>query len=102
MRMDSGFWSNDTITTLQPPRRRYTMAVRTNTNGIAAAIAQISDDAWQEIDYTPDGQAQVAECAYTTGSGGDGDPPTDRASHPTHRSRPTAAVARLASPRLVD
>jgi hypothetical protein len=69
MRMDSGFWSNDTITTLNRLDVRFTMAVRTNTKGIAAAIAQISDDAWQEIDYTPDGQAQVAECAYTTGSG---------------------------------
>ena len=26
-------------------------------------------DAWVDIDYTPDGQAQVAECAYTTGTG---------------------------------
>ena len=68
MRMDSGFWSNDTITTLNRLDVRFTMAVRTNTTGIATAIAQISDDAWQEIDYTPDGQAQVAECAYTTGS----------------------------------
>jgi hypothetical protein len=69
MRMDSGFWSNDTITTLNRLDVRYTMAVRTNTTGIAAAIAQIPDNAWVDIDYTPDGQAQVAECAYTTGRG---------------------------------
>jgi hypothetical protein len=67
--MDSGFWSNETITTLNRLDVRYTMAVRTNTKGIAAAIAQIPDDAWVDIDYTPDGQAQVAERAYTTGSG---------------------------------
>jgi hypothetical protein len=67
MRMDSGFWSNDTIATLGRLDVRYTMAVRTNTTRIAAAIAQILDDAWVDIDYTPDGQAQVAECAYTTG-----------------------------------
>ena len=69
MRMDSGFWSNDTITTLNRLDVRYTMAVRTNTTGIAAAIAQIPDDTWREIDYTVDGEAHVAECAYTTGSG---------------------------------
>ena len=103
MRMDSGFWSNDTITTLGRLDVRYTMAVRTNTKGIAAAIAAIPDDAWVDIDYTADGQAQVAECAYTTGSGRrQRDPPTDRASHPPHRPRPAAAVARLASPRLLD
>jgi hypothetical protein len=69
MRMDSGFWSNDTIVTLGRLGVRYTMAVRTNTKGIATAIAGIDETAWQEIDYTPDGQAQVAECDYTTGSG---------------------------------
>ena len=69
VRMDSGFWSNDTIATLNRLNVRYTMAVRTNTKGIAAAIAAIPADAWVDIDYTPDGQAQVAECAYTTGHG---------------------------------
>jgi hypothetical protein len=40
------------------------MAVRTNNKGPAKAIAAISEDAWVDIDYTPDGQAQVAECTY--------------------------------------
>jgi hypothetical protein len=69
MRMDSGFWSNDTITTLKRLDVRDTMAVRTSTKGVAAAIAAIPDDAWADIDYTPDGEAQVAECAYSTGHG---------------------------------
>ena len=69
LRMDSGFWSNDTITTLERLDVRYTMAVRTGVRSIATAIAQIAEDAWVDIDYTPDGVAQVAECAYTTGSG---------------------------------
>ena len=69
IRMDSGFWSNDTIATLQRLDVRYTMAVRTSTKGVAAAIAQIPDDAWVDIDYTPDGRAQVAECTYPTGTG---------------------------------
>ncbi len=64
MRFDSGFWSNETITRLGRLNVRYTMAVRTNTPVIAAAINQIDEDAWVEIDYTDDGQAQVAECVY--------------------------------------
>ncbi len=64
MRFDSGFWSNDTIATLARLDVRYTMAVRTNTNGPDAAIAAIAEDAWVDIDYTPDGRAQVAECTY--------------------------------------
>jgi hypothetical protein len=63
-RFDSGFWSKDTIATLARLNVRYTMAVRTNTRGIDTAIAAIDDDAWVEIDYTPDGQAQVAETTY--------------------------------------
>ena len=69
VRFDSGFWSNETIATLNRLNVRHTMAVRTNTKGIATAIANIAEQAWVEIDYTPDGRAQVAECAYTTGKG---------------------------------
>jgi Transposase DDE domain group 1 len=69
VRVDSGFWSNDTIATLKRLDVRYTMAVRTNTTSVAAAIAAIDEHAWIDIDYTADGQAQVAECAYTTGTG---------------------------------
>lgn len=69
MRFDAGFWSNDTITTLNRHGVRYTMAVRAGHTAIAAAIARIDESAWRTIDYTPDGQAQVAECAYTTGTG---------------------------------
>jgi hypothetical protein len=45
------------------------MAVRAGHKSIAAAIASIDDTAWVDIDYTPGGQAQVAECGYTTGTG---------------------------------
>jgi len=64
VRVDSGFWSKDTIATLGRLNVRYTMAVRTNTKRIASAIAAIDHDRWQPIDYTPDGEAQVAECGY--------------------------------------
>jgi hypothetical protein len=64
VRMDSGFWSKDTIATLWRLDVRYTMAVRTGNKAIAAAIATIDEGAWVDIDYTPDGEAQVAECTY--------------------------------------
>ncbi|MEZ5255309.1 MAG: IS1380 family transposase [Microthrixaceae bacterium] len=69
VRVDSGFWSNDTIAALGRLDVRYTMAVRCATKAIAAAIATIPETAWQSIDYTPDGEAQVAECDYTSGKG---------------------------------
>ncbi|HEY8721136.1 IS1380 family transposase [Pengzhenrongella sp.] len=64
IRFDSGYWSNDTIGVLGRLNVRYTMAVRTNNKGPAKAIAAIDEDAWQPIDYTPDGEAQVAETTY--------------------------------------
>ena len=64
LRMDSGFWSKETITTLGRLDVRYTMAVRTNTKGVAEAIAAIDEGAWIPIEYTEDGEAAVAECLY--------------------------------------
>jgi Transposase DDE domain group 1 len=64
MRFDSGFWSKDTIATLARHGVRYTMAVRTNTKGVAEAIAGIDETAWRQIAYTLGGQAQVAETEY--------------------------------------
>ena len=64
LRVDSGFWSKDTIATLGRLGVRYTMAVRTGNTAIARAIATIDEEAWVDIDYTPDGEAQVAECTY--------------------------------------
>lgn len=64
MRFDSGFWAKDTIAGLGRLGVSYTMTVRTNTKAVAKVIAQIADDAWVDIAYTPDGQAQVAETEY--------------------------------------
>jgi hypothetical protein len=69
VRVDSGFWSNDTITTLGRLNVRYTMAVRCGVKTVAAAIAAIPDTAWVDIDYPTGGQAQVADTTYITGSG---------------------------------
>ena len=68
-RFDSGFWANDTIAVLNRLNVRYTMAVRCSSKGINNAIAAIPDSAWTSIEYADDGEAQVAECAYTTGTG---------------------------------
>jgi len=64
VRVDSGFWAKETIAALGRLDVRYTMAVRTNTKSVAEAIAAIDPEDWRDIDYTPDGQAQVAECTY--------------------------------------
>ena len=69
VRVDAGFWSNDTITTLNRLDVRYTMAVRTSATAVAAAIAIIPDEAWVDIEYPDGGQAQVADTTYTTGRG---------------------------------
>ncbi len=65
VRVDSGFWSNDTIVALNRLNVRYTMAVRCARKTLLTP-SQRPETAWVEIDYTPDGQAQVADCAYTT------------------------------------
>jgi hypothetical protein len=64
LRFDSGFWSNKTIEVLGRLDVRYTMAVRANNSAVARAIAAIDESDWTDIDYTPDGEAQVAECTY--------------------------------------
>ncbi len=64
VRADSGFWSNKTIERLGRLDVRYTITVRTGVKAVTSTIAQISDDAWSDIDYTPDGEAQVAETTY--------------------------------------
>jgi hypothetical protein len=40
------------------------MALRCGVPKVAAAIAAIDEDAWADIAYSPDGQAQVAETVY--------------------------------------
>ncbi len=64
LHFDSGFWSNKTIEVLGRLDVRYTMAVRANNSAVARAIAAIDESDWTDIDYTPDGEAQVAECTY--------------------------------------
>jgi len=64
VRVDSGFWSKETIAVLGRLGVRYTMAVRTGTKALASAIAGIAEDDWTEIDYPEGGRAAVAETTY--------------------------------------
>jgi hypothetical protein len=63
MRFDSGFWSYDTIATLERLGVSYTMGVRM-INTVLSAVDGIEEETWSPIDYTCDGQAEVAECDY--------------------------------------
>ena len=69
IRFDAGFWSNATMINLNRLDVRFTMAIKTSAAAVQTAIAGIADDAWQSIEYTKDGEAEVAECDYTSGKG---------------------------------
>jgi hypothetical protein len=61
--MDSGFWSAKLIRRLRAHKVRYSITVR-QTKSVRAAIAQIPQQAWVQIAYTPEGVAEVAETSY--------------------------------------
>ena len=63
MRFDSGFWSNRTIAVLERLEVGFTMGVRMQ-KSVVSAISSIAESAWTPIEYTPDGEAEVAECDY--------------------------------------
>lgn len=48
---------------------RFTMTIRTSVGAVQTAIEGIVEDAWRPIAYTKDGEAEVAECAYSSGKG---------------------------------
>jgi hypothetical protein len=64
VRADSAFWSWKLIDTLDRHRIRWSITVAQQAK-IRAAIAEIDDDAWVDIDYPVSGHAQVAETLYT-------------------------------------
>ena len=63
MRFDSGFWSNRTIAVLERLEVGFTMGVRMQ-KSVVSAISSIAESAWTPIEYTCDGEAEVAECEY--------------------------------------
>jgi hypothetical protein len=66
VRADSGFWSWALLRTLDRHHMSWSITV-TNHAKVKAAIANIADDAWVDIDYTLGGFAQVAETTYHGG-----------------------------------
>jgi len=66
VRADSGFWSWQLLRTLDRHHMAWSITV-TNNHKTRAAIAEITDDAWEDIDYTLGGFAQVAETTYQGG-----------------------------------
>ena len=63
MRFDSGFWSGDTIAALERLGVSYTIGVRM-INAVISAVEGIAESDWTPIDYSADGEAEVAECDY--------------------------------------
>ncbi len=68
LRADSGFWSYMLIDTLARLGVDWSITVNLNAQ-IKACIALIAPEAWTPIDYTPGGEAAVAETIYATGRG---------------------------------
>ncbi|MCP4249769.1 MAG: transposase, partial [bacterium] len=68
VRADSGFWSWKLCDRLDAHKIGWSITVRLVPK-VKAAIAAIDETAWQEIDYTIGGRAQVAETVYTAGRG---------------------------------
>jgi len=60
LRADSGFWSNKLIKACVRHKMRFSLTVRAFPK-VRDAIAAMDQDAWIDIDYTPGGQAQLAE-----------------------------------------
>jgi hypothetical protein len=64
LRVDSGFWSNETIRVLSRLGVSYTMTIRSGNRAVKEAIASIDEDAFVGVDYSEDGVAEVAETIY--------------------------------------
>ncbi len=63
LRADSGFFSWKLIKTLKAKDVAFSITVPKNPV-VTRAFAEIPDEAWAPIDYTPDGEAQIAETSY--------------------------------------
>ncbi|MEX6428433.1 IS1380 family transposase [Ferrimicrobium acidiphilum] len=64
IRFDSGYQSEATLKELERLGISYTMAVHANAKGIRSLVEAIDSDSWTPIDYTENGEAQVAETTY--------------------------------------
>jgi hypothetical protein len=66
LRADSGFYSWDTVDTLNRLGVAWSITVNV-TKQVKAAIEAIDENDWVDIDYPDGGAAQVAETTYVTG-----------------------------------
>jgi len=64
IRFDSGYQSEATLKELERLGVSYTMAVHANAKGIRSLVEAIDSNAWTPIDYTDNGEAEVAETTY--------------------------------------
>lgn len=67
LRADSGFWSKKVISACRDHHVAYSITVAAGHQAIRSVIAGIDDGAWVPIDYTRNGEAQVAETHYGNG-----------------------------------
>ncbi len=63
LRADSGFFSWKVIDTLKAKDVAFSITVPKN-SAVAAAVTEISEEAWTPIGYPDGGEAQVAETSY--------------------------------------
>ena len=70
VRADAGFFSYDMIAAIGAHGASYSITIPHNAK-VKAAIAATGDDAWQAIEYTRGGEAQVAETTITASRRGD-------------------------------
>jgi hypothetical protein len=63
LRADSGFWNTKVFERLERAGWQYSIGVRM-IKTVRAAIEAIDEDAWQQIAYPDDGEAQIAETVY--------------------------------------
>jgi hypothetical protein len=63
LRADSGFWNTKVFERLEQAGWQYSIGVRM-IKTVRAAVESISEDAWQNIDYPQEGEAQIAETTY--------------------------------------
>ncbi len=64
LRADSGFWNTKVFKRLEKEGWKYSIAIR-NIPKVQAAVAAISESAWESIEYPEGGQAQIAETTYS-------------------------------------
>ena len=92
VRADSGFFSYALIGAVEAHNARYSITIPQNAK-VKAAVAAIGEDDWASIEYTRDGEAQVAETTIDTGRRDDNGPRTLRLV--VRRSRLTGAQREL-------